>query len=201
MASNYTKTFTLTDIFNNKKLRNKIPLIRYKETLREDGKVSVRTSPKTINRLVFDTATSSARPFYNPIETHRAGNQMTISGNLVGDHNACVDAVYNAIRAKKTMLIWTANNTDMIRDALKEGEKNKRKYGFSSKLFLRAQSMQEIEGMTQRQIQALMNDIMENIILGDNFPETQKKYGVAEWNWEFGYQGTKARWRHRVGDF
>lgn len=201
MAGNYTQNFTLTDIFNNKKLRNKIPLIRYKETLREDGKVSVRTSPKTVNRFVFDTATSAARPFYSPMETHRMGNQMVISGDLIGDHDACVDAVYNAILSKKTMLIWTANNTDMIRDALKEGEKNKRKYGFSSKLFLRAQSMQEIEGMTQRQIQALMANVMENIILGDDFPETQKKYNVREWNWEYGYVGEKARWKHRVGDF
>ena len=201
MASNYTQNFTLTDIFNNKKLRGKLPLINYKETLKENGKVSTRTSPKTINRFVFDTATSSARPFYNPIETHRSGNQMTISGNLIGDHNACVDAIYNDLQSKKSLFIWTVNNVDMIRDALKEGEKNKKKYGFSSKLFLRQQSMQQIEGLTKREIQALMKDIMDNIIFSGNFPQTQKKYGVQDWNFEYGYAGEKLRWKYRVGDF
>ena len=31
MASRFTQNFTLTDIFNNKKLKDKIPLINYKE--------------------------------------------------------------------------------------------------------------------------------------------------------------------------
>ena len=54
MASRFTQTFTLTDIFNNKKLKDKLPLINYREIERENGKVSRRTNAKTINRLVFD---------------------------------------------------------------------------------------------------------------------------------------------------
>ena len=63
MASRFTQNFTLTDIFNNKKLKDKLPLINYKEIEREDGKVSRRTNTKTINRLVFDVSTSAARPY------------------------------------------------------------------------------------------------------------------------------------------
>ena len=68
----------------------------------------------------------------------------------------------------------------MVRSALKEAEKNKRAYGINSKLNLRVQSMQEIEGMSRQQLQALMSDIMENIVYGDNFPQTQKKYNVEQ---------------------
>ncbi|MBQ2652174.1 MAG: hypothetical protein IJF83_01330 [Methanobrevibacter sp.] len=202
MAGRFTQNFSLTDIFNNKKLKNKIPLINYKEKELENGKISRRTNAKTINRLVFDISTSAARPFYKPIKTHRAGNRMEIGGNLVGDHNSAVEAVYNALISQKQVMIYTVNNADMIRSALKEAEKNKRKYGIDTKLKLRAQSMQEIEGMSKRQIQALLSDIMENIVYGDNFPETQKKYGVENLPVKspYNYKQRQQIWKNKVGD-
>lgn len=202
MAGRYTQNFSLTDIFNNKKLKNKIPLINYKEKELENGKISRRTNAKTINRLVFDISTSAARPFYKPITTQRSGDTMVISGNLIGDHNSAVDAVYNALLSQKQVMIYTVNNADMIRSALKEAEKNKRKYGINTKLYLRVQSMTEIEGMTTREIQALLNNIMENIVYGDNFPETQKKYGVENLpvRSPYNYKQRQLRWKIRVGE-
>ena len=200
MANGYTQNFTLKDIFNNKKLKDKLPLINYKEKELENGKISRRTNAKTINRFVFDTATSAARPFYNPITTTRNGDLIVISGEMVGDHDEAVEAVYNALQSKRVLFIWTANNVKMIRDALKESEKNKND-GVATKLYLRVQSMQQIEGMTQPQIQALLQNIMENIVYGDDFPKTQKKYGVEDWNLsnKFNYNQLKLRWKNRVG--
>ena len=202
MPSRFSQNFTLTDIFNNKKLKNKIPLINYKEKELENGEISRRTNVKTVNRQVFDTATSAARPFYKPIKTTRSGDTMIISGELVGDHDGAVDAVYNALQSKKSILIWTANNADMIRSALKEAEKNKRVRGINSKLYLRAKSMQQIEGMSNKEIEALMNNIMENIYYGDDFPETQKKYNVPNLDVKskYNYKQRKLRWKYRVGD-
>ena len=126
MANRFSQNFTLADIFNNKKLRNKLPLINYKETEREDGKVSRRTNAKTVNRQVFDTAKSAARPFYKPMVAHQSGNTLVIGGKLVGELNEAVDTVYEALRAQREIILWTANNADMIRDALKESEKNRK---------------------------------------------------------------------------
>lgn len=197
----YTQNFTLEDIFNNKALKDKLPLINYKEIEREDGKISQRTSPKTVTRQIFDTAESAAKPYYKPLKAIRKGQTMDISGELVGDYDTAVDAIYNALLAKRAILIWTANNTDMIRDAVKEAGKNKMRLGINSKLWLRAQSMKEIEGMTRPQIQALLGDIMENIFYSDNFPKTQAKYGVYEDN-SFGltYNQRKEKWKNKVGD-
>ena len=202
MANRFSQNFSLTDIFNNKKLKNKIPLINYKEKELENGKISRRTNAKTVNRQVFDTATSAARPFYKPLITSRSGDKMIISGDLVGDHDGAVEAIYNALIAKKSILIWTANNADMIRSALKEAEKNKRNNGINSKLYLRVQSMEQIEGMSKQQIQALMSDIMENIVYGDDFPETQKKFGVENIsvNSPYNYKQRQLRWKYKVGD-
>ena len=187
---------------NNKRLKGKIPLINYKEIEREDGKVSRRTNAKTINRLVFDISTSAARPYYKPITTHRSGNTMVISGNLVGDHNAAVEAVYNALQSQKQVMSYTVNNADIIRSALKEAEKNKRNYGADAKLYLRAQSMTEIEGMTKKQIQALIDNIMENIFYGSDFPETQKKYGVENLPVKspYDYKQRQEQWKRKIGE-
>lgn len=203
MSNRFSQIFTLTDIFNNKKLKDKLPLINYKEKELENGKISRRTNAKTVNRQVFDTATSAARPFYKPMITTRSGDTMIISGELVGSHDGAVEAVYNALLAKRSILIWTANNADMVRSALKEAEKNKRSGGLGSKLYLRVQSMQQIEGMSKREIQALMSDIMENIVYGDDFPMTQKKFAVDKISVDspFNYEQRKIRWKFKVGNF
>lgn len=206
MATRFSQIFTLKDIFNNKKLAGKIPLINYREREREDGKTMVRTSPKSVPRLVYDTSVKAARPYYKPLNPSKSGDTIIIDGMLVGDHDAAVNAVYAALVAQKQIMKWTVNNADMIRDALKEGEKNARLYGISSKLYLRAQSMQEIEGMSKRQIQALMTDIMENIVYGDDFPKTKKKWGVENFDAIpqrgrlLDYNQLRQMWKNKVGD-
>lgn len=203
MANRFSQNFTLVDIFNNKKLRNKIPLINYREKELENGKISRRTNAKTVNRQVFETAKSSARPFYNLMVASQSGDKLIIGGELRinSEPEDVVDAVYNDLLAKKQILIFTANNADMIRDALKEAEKNRRNYGIQTKLYLRVQSMQQIEGMTEKQVAYLMNDIMENIVYGDDFPATQKKWNVQEMvvKSPYTYEQRKEKWQQKVG--
>lgn len=203
MANRFSQNFTLVDIFNNKKLRNKIPLINYREKELENGKISRRTNAKTVNRQVFDTAKSSARPFYNHMVASQSGDKLIIGGELRinSELEDVVDAVYNGLLAKKQILIFTANNADMIRDALKEAEKNRRNYGIQCKLYLRVQSMQQIEGMTEKQVAYLMNDIMENIVYSDDFPATQKKWNVQEMvvKSPYTYEQRKEQWQQKVG--
>lgn len=203
MANRFSQNFTLVDIFNNKKLRNKIPLINYREKELENGKISRRTNAKTVNRQVFDTAKSSARPFYTTMVASQSGDKLIIGGELRinSEPEDVVDAVYNDLLAKKQILIFTANNADMIRDALKEAEKNRRNYGIQTKLYLRVQSMQQIEGMTEKQVAYLMNDIMENIVYSDDFPATQKKWNVQEMAVKspYNYEQRKEKWQQKVG--
>lgn len=201
MANGYSQTFTLEDIFSNKKLRGKIPLIRLKETEKENGKISVRTSGKTVNRQVFDTADSAARPFYSPYHSTRSGNTMVIDGALKGNHDDAVEAVYEALANIRSVLIWTANNADMIRTAIKEAAKSRRQTGQTPRLYLRAKSMQEIEAMTNPQIRQLMSDIMDNIVYGDGFPETQQKWGADRLpvNNALTYEQRREKWQRMVG--
>lgn len=209
MANGYSQRFTLTEIFNNKELKDVIPLVNYKEKEREDGKISTRTNMKSIKQLIVDASTKGARPYYKPLIVRRSQGSVVLTGKLVGDQDACVDAVYSSILAKRVFMIWTANNMDMVRSALKEAEANKKKTGIDTKLFLRVNSIEEIKGMNWREAQAFLNNVMENIYYSDNFPKTAKKFGVEEIQnniakskaeHTLNYRSQKIRWKRRVGD-
>lgn len=202
MANRFYQNFTLTDIFNNRALANKIPLINYKETEKADGKIMRRTNLKTVTKEVYDTSVRAARPFYKNIVHRRQQDIIDITGEMIGNHDDAVDAVYNALLAKKDILRYTANDSEMIRSALKEAEKNKRKTGLKSKLYLRINSMQQLQGMSNMQIRWFMKDVIDNILYGDNFPETQKKFNVDKMYVQspFDYEQRKFKWKMKVGD-
>lgn len=209
MANGYSQRFTLAEIFNNKKLKGVIPLVNYKETEREDGKISKTTNMKSVKQLIVDTSTKSARPFYKPLIVRRSQGKVELSGELVGDQDACVDAVYSALLAQRVFMIWTANNMDLIRYALKESEEHKRKTGEELKLFLRQKSMLEIQSMNWRQAQAFLNNVMENIFFSGNYPKTLKKYNIKKMlddeaklkgEYMLTYGKRRLSWKFRVGD-
>jgi len=202
MANGYNQQFTLIDIFNNKKLAKKLPLVRYKENVGEDNKVHKTTNMKSVGRLVYETAKSSAKPYYNPFISSKNGNLIIVGGKLTGDYETAYESVYNGIVAQKEMLSFTANNGDIIRNALKESQMIKRQTGQEPKLWLKAGSMLEIENMSKKQIRELVDDVMKNIYYSDNYMNTQKKYDVAKIivNGSTNYERRKLLWQHKVGD-
>lgn len=197
MAGGYSRHFTLLDIFNNKKLRSKLPLVNYKEREDENGKVHRTTAMKTISRFVYDKSVSAARPFYEPLTPHKAGDTILIEGKLVGDHNGALETIYAALVASKFLMELTVNNADMVRAALKEAERTKP----APKLYLKQTSMEQIEGLNKKGLQAFMQDVMQNLFYSDDYQKTQQKYGVEKIGVgnHFTYEQNKARWERKVG--
>ena len=193
----YSQIFTLKDIFNNKKLRGKLPLVNYKERTDESGKVHRTTRMQTIPAMVFETSKIAARPFYKPMDAHKTGNFISIGGTTESNLDDIQDAVYSALAAKSGLMSFIANSADMIRTALKEGERQSQK----PKLYLRAVSMLEIENMNNKQLQALMDNVLENIFYSGNFPKTAQKYAVEQINVNspYSYEQRKQKWEMRVG--
>ena len=203
MANRWSRNLTLKDIFNDKKLYGKLPLMYYKEKVDDEGKTHVRTRPKTINTLVFDVASTAARRHYKPFVATRSGNTVTLGGTLISDYDEAYDAVYNGLKAKEVLMKWTVNDGDLIRSALKEGEKSSKKTGYAPKLMLRVQSLAQIEGMSRPQLQALLQDIEENILYSGDFPETMARFGIKDKGDISGlsYEQRRLRWKYKVGDF
>lgn len=197
MAAGYTQKFTLADIFNNYKLKNKLPLIHYKETVDEKGAMHRTTSLKSISRFVYDKAVYVAMPFYNPLKPKKSGNTIILGGNLIEGHSEAVDAVYRAILASKSVLEYTNNYAPLIRDAIKEGEREKP----APKLYLKQTSIEQIAALDKKGIDAFMKDVLQNVMYGD-FPKTQKSYGIEDMSVgnHFSYEQNKARWKTKVGD-
>lgn len=199
MAAGYSQHFTLADIFNNKSLRSLIPLVNYKEKTDEEGKTHRTTSMRSIGRFVYDKSVQAARPFYEPLEAHKAGNTIIISGKPVSGQEDAVEAIYGALVASKYIMELTVNNADMIRDALKEAEREKP----APKLYLKQVSMEQIKAAlrTKKGRDALMQDILQNVFYSPDYAKTQGKYGVENIGVgnHFTYEQNRARWERKVG--
>ena len=198
--SRYSQNLTLLDIFNEKKLLNRLPLVRYKETER-DGGTRVRTNLYTVGRYVYYLAQRGARPYYKPLVSRKNGDIINIGGNLVGDINEAENNVYGVLVANKGLLEMTANQMEVIRDAVKEAEKNKRLYGKDSKLFLREKSIQQIQNLTDKEMLRFMRDVFDNIEYSGNYPKTLEKWSQIL---DMQTRDTNSRrrrryWEHKVG--
>lgn len=195
----YKQVFTLRDIFTDKDLAGKLPIINYKEVETENG-VKQKTNIKTIKRQVFDTSIFTARPYYTDFKAIRGTTTLDLSGTLKGNGDECQNAVYQALLGIKDMLSMTANNSNMIREAIKESEKVARRTGIDTKLYLRISSKQEIKNMSKRQLIQFMQDVMENIYYGDFF-ETQQKYKVEEMSgFKKSYDERADAWNKKIGN-
>lgn len=199
--SRYNQNLSLIDIFNEKKLMSKLPLVRYKETERDGGGTRVRTNMYTVGRYVYYLSQRGARPYYKPLRTSKNGDFINIGGNLVGDLDGAVDNIYNTLVANKGILEITANQMDIIRDALKEAEYNKRTLGKESKLFLREKSIQQIQNLSDKQTLRLLRDIFDNIEYSGNYPKTMAKWSkILDMDTKDVNSRRRQRyWEHKVG--
>lgn len=202
MANGYSQTFTILDIFNNPKLKGKIPLVNYKESVGNDGKIHKTTNMQSLTTLIYDTAKNGARPFYKPLKAVKSGNTITVGGNLQGDLNTAYNGVYTALLNNKVMFNFTVNNADIIRTALKESQRQKRSNGKEPKLWLKYNSIEEIASLSKRQLQFFIDDVMRNIFYNEDFAYTQKKYGVDKIavNGSTDYARRRLNWQRKVGD-
>lgn len=198
--SRYSQNLSLIDIFNEKKLLNRLPLVRYKE--QEVGyKRRIRTNMYSVGRYVYYLSQRGARPYYKPLISRKNGDLISISGNLVGSIDEAENSVYMTLVNNKGILEMTANQMDIIRDAVKEAEKNKRIYGTAGNLYLREKTIQQIRNLTDRQMLRFMRDIFDNIEYSGNYPET-----IAKWSKILGMQANdinsrrrKRYWEQKVG--
>ena len=202
MANGYAKLFTLQEIFNNKELAGKIPLVNYKEKTDDTGKDHRTTNMKSVGKIVYETAKASAKPYYKPLLASKTGDTITISGTPITELDAPFEAVYMAIKSQVGMIKFTANNADMIRSAVKESANIKRKTGQEPKVWLKIGSMQEIKTMGQKQLNAFIDDVMRNIFYNPEFAETQRKYGVEKIpvNRSTNYAQRQKNWLNKVGE-
>lgn len=92
-------------------------------------------------------------------------NIITLDGKTEANLDEIVNKVYENINASKHLMELTENYVDVIRSALKEGEKTGRMTGQKPKLSLRQQTMLEIENLSKAQTREMFWNIVEDIFL------------------------------------
>ena len=199
--SRYNRNLSLIDIFNDKSLQNKLPLVRYNVYDMGNGEPNIRTRMLTLGSFVYRLAQRGARPYYKPLVTRKFADNIYIGGKLIGGLEEATNSVYETILANKGLLEMTVNQMDMIRDAVKEAEQNKRLYGRESKLYLRVNSTQSIKNLNDRQVNMLMRDIIDNIEYSGNYPKTLAKWRkllqIEDKNVNFNRR--QRNWENKVG--
>lgn len=196
----YNNNLTLAEIFGDKKLRGKLPLISYKETQTDRGKLSQRTRAKSVSQMVYDKAVMSARPYYKPLKSSKNGDTIIIGGITETPLTDIVDIIYTQLLGIKQLLVITANDTNIIRSALKESGQNKAKSGVDTKLYLRVGSLQQLEQMSNRDRNKVINDIMKNIYFSGNFPKTVQKFGLDKmFSNGKSFEQRQREWQREIG--
>lgn len=186
MANLFSKVFSLKDIMQNKQLKNVMPQISVGKDVGED-----------IFNEIFNTAKQAAQPYYKPLIVVKSGEGIRIKGETQSTANEVVDVVYNALLSKQQVISFFAKNKSLYETALKESKVNKQRYGINTKLYLRVQSFEQIRGMSEPKTVGLLKNITENILYGDDFPETQKIFKVEK---DLHYKRKQEQWKNKVGD-
>ena len=121
MGTLYSNNLTLKDIFTDKKLRGKIPLI----SVQDKPNGATRTSTRSVNRIIYDKSVAIARPFYKSFSPSRLANNIYIDGKTDVELDAIVNAVYIGLTSIKRNISYVANNSSILQSAIKESERNK----------------------------------------------------------------------------
>lgn len=196
----YKQIFTLREIFSNRELQSKLPYIRYKEILNDNEELVIRTNVKRVKTLAFANATRTARKHINPLETTKVDNKLILQGKIQGNIEDVVSDIKNNLNEIRSVLSYTANNANMIREGIKESESIARANNQPQKLYLKISSLQEIKLMNYRQLEKFMQDVMENLYYGSGYEKTQKKYNVSKQEGFIKpYEQRQEEWRKKVG--
>lgn len=193
MNSKYSQVFSLEDLFENETVKNKLPF------LQSEGNDE---NEDVLAQNVFQFVKVSAKSVLNNFNASYIGNSIVLDVGSDYELDSLVDKIYDDLLLSKSNIETSILNHEIIESAVNESKSNRRRYGINSKLYLKAQSVQQISGMNEKQIEELINNILENIYFGDNFPQTQKKFNLSDLKiyGRHSYEERKKQWKQMVGD-
>lgn len=193
MSGGYTKSHTLEEILTNPDFADILPQFKVKEL--ESGGISV--TRKSIYKQVQALARIGAKPHYKKMEIVALEDKITISGELTTDIDSAFDSVYNSIKASQTALAQSANNSDLLRSALKYTLTEAQKTGKKPTLYLKEGQFQNIKNLPIESKRAFVSDVLANLWYGDDFKKMQKQYKINE---DPRYEINKYKWQMKVGE-
>ena len=166
----YNKLFTLSDLFHNQDLKGVLPQAKISTSKKGYTSVSFKYD---IDEIIM-YCRIGGMPYMKNIE-FSFPNELIMTGELRkhATIQQAYDGVLSTLKGASGSLTLLGSYRNEIQDVMRNIRKSDRyKIDKSEpKLYLRITSLNEIKYMNNKQKQALINNIVENIYFSDDFKE------------------------------
>ena len=135
----YKQNFSLSDIFNNKSIRKKLPIGDFNE-IEKNKRVSKNGQLRIIGNQIKSLSSAAASKYYNKVRVTRTNRTITIKGDLNVSYGKAYNGIYNYIKSKSGLLSSLALNNEILQTAWMEEKKNSK----PTKLYLKVANIKEI---------------------------------------------------------
>lgn len=173
----YKARFTLSQIINSGYLDNyltpQIVRTRFNKTKSKNINVSVRMS--SLQEIVKRLIAQCIIPIEPKAKVNSAGTDILVK---VSNLSTSYSAIIEMLRNNKATISKALTHNEELETALEEELSKKIKGKSGDKLYLRLAKLEDIKGMTPREINALIDNIVENIYFNDAFSKTQELLGL-----------------------
>ena len=177
----YSKKFTLLDIIESGYLDDILkPSIHtksvYKKRKETDEETSSTVNMGSLNKQIANVVQASASRVATKARTSVYGGQVIC--RVKGDYELIYNTIVSDLESKASMLGTSLSHSDELETAIKESVTAKLSGREIPKMYLRLNSLEQIQGMTPRQKQRLLDDINENVYFNKDFVRTQASLGL-----------------------
>lgn len=170
----YSKLFTLTDLFKNNELKGYLPQLSVKTNSR--GYSTINFKNNYIDEILM-YAKMGAMPHMKNITMgwdYSVGGEAFYVKGEIRKHatiQTAYEGVLTTLRNASGSISLLASYGDTIVDVMKKIRKSNefKANGYEPKLYLRITSLEEIKSMGNREREALLKNIVENIYFSDDF--------------------------------
>lgn len=175
----YNKLFTLSDLFHNEELKGYLPQVYI--TNRKNGYTDVKFKHTRYGEFnyvdeIITITKIGAMPYMKKPTISMSADGIVCSGEI--RKNSTIQQAYEgvlyALQANATSIGFIGSYNTEITDVMKKIRRSDRyKNGDLSepKLYLRINSLNEIKYMTQKEKEALLKNVVENIYFSDDFKQ------------------------------
>ena len=169
------KEIKLIDFYNNKTLKQKLPIFNFKDSISNNNRDS-NAQMRMIADQILSYTRQCAKPYYKSLSVKRRNRTIVVKGKLKTTYNKAYNGIAKSIEGKRRLIACLALNNELLQNALIEDAN--RKNDMRPALNLRANSIVEINKMNSNQIFGVMNDIMKDILYSGKYHKTAKKFNI-----------------------
>lgn len=187
----YCQNISLSEIFNNRSIRKKLPIGDFKE-VEKHNKITKNGQLRIFSNQIKSISSAAASKYYKKVKVTRSNRTIIINGELKTSYGKAYNGIYLYVKNKSGLLKSLISSNEVLQTAWLEERKNVS----AQKLYLKVSKIKEIKNMNANQLKSLLDDIIDNIRFTDNYPKAKKMLGEKQ---DANYFVKRQLWMKKVG--